>query len=91
MSARVNESAPRVKNRAAAAIQITAEQLLREVRMSESIIQRDIEIVTCRLKNDKKFNSALLNSALRILRSFMNIGGGSGKSSRSGSVALEAR
>lgn len=31
MSSRVNEGAPRVKNRAPAAIQITAEQLLREV------------------------------------------------------------
>ena len=29
----MNEGAPRVKNRAAAAVQVTAEQLLREVRL----------------------------------------------------------
>lgn len=87
MSSRVDGGAPRVKNRAAAAVQITAEQLLREVR--HSVLKDPNHGLTIidrvpRLTTDKTPSSKHPNNVSKISKSLMNTEGESGKSLRSG-------
>lgn len=88
MSSRVDGGAPRVKNRAAAAVQITAEQLLREVRQTEVLKDPNHGLTIIhrvpRPTTDRTPSSKHPNNASKISKSLMNIEGESGKSLRSG-------
>jgi hypothetical protein len=69
MNRQTDARAPRVKNRAPAAIQITAEQLLREVGSNWRTLYSELsQLLTHRLKNDKRRNSELPNKMWQIMR-----------------------
>lgn len=80
-------TALRIKNRAPAAIQVTAEQLLRDVRYKS---RSDHRVLTQlhRHKNVKSHSFVLLSNESKILRSSMSIVAGSGRSSRNESDKL---
>ena len=70
-------------------LQITAEQLLREVQSQRLLLLPTPLTLIFRLKNDKSLSSAHLGNVSKTLKSFMNIGVVNVKSSKSVSVALE--